>query len=288
MKKLIGSLVAVAGMAAAAQAQLGTTVLDLQVSADGQTWSDEVSVAPGATVLFRARVSLTGASALGFSGINFQPTLSNWDNVGAAPNIDQLLAFADVGSNSTTPAGSVDGSDAPGLAAPLGRIRPFGAPNVTTTNRMRGHLDSGGTIMRVAQNGTTNAIGVGASSNNVNGSGGIPVSQSTGLFAPPGTFVFGTTNIAVVKLGIRVSDDVPVADRILQLDAPTGGISLYGPNGDVRAGNWLTGHDPDTGAPINNYAPIAVDGARIRVLIPAPGALALLGLGGLAVTRRRR
>jgi hypothetical protein len=285
MKKLIGSLVAVAGLAAAAHAQTGNTILDLQVSADGVNWSDSITVSPGAHVQMRARVSLVGATALGFSGINFQPTVNNW-TAG-----DALAPFAATGSNSTTPAGSV--IDQPGQPAPgsetsfFGRIRPFGAPNVVASNMMRGHTtDSGGTILRVAQNGTTNPIGSGSGSNNVNGSGGIPVSQSTGLFQPPATFVFGTTNVVIVKLGINLSS--VAANRDLHVDAPTGGISVYGPNNDVRAGNWLLGHDPDTGAPITNYGAVQVDGADIHILVPTPASLALLGLGGLVAGRRRR
>lgn len=284
MKKLIGSLVAVAGLAAAAHAQTGNTVLDLQVSADGVNWSDSITVAPGTPVQMRARVSLVGATALGFSGINFQPTVSNWTAA------DALAPFAATGSNSTTPAGSV--IDQPGFPAPggettfYGRIRPFGAPNVVASNMMRGHLDSGGTMLRVAQNGTTNVIGAGSGSNNVNGSGGIPVSQSTGLFAPPPGFVSGTTNVVIVKLGLNLSS--AAVNRDLLIDAPTGGISVYGPNNDVRAGNWLQGHNPDTGAPITNYAAIQVDGAAIHILVPTPASLALLGLGGLVAGRRRR
>jgi hypothetical protein len=284
MKKLIGSLVAVAGLAAAANAQTGNTVLDLQVSADGVNWSDSITVAPGTPVQMRARVSLVGATALGFSGMNFQPTVSNWTAA------DALAPFAATGSNSTTPAGSVldqSGFPAAGAEASFyGRIRPFGAPNVQASNMMRGHLDSGGTLLRVAQNGTTNPIGSGSGVNNVNGSGGIPISQSTGTFNPPPTFQAGTTNVVILKLGINLSS--AAVNRDLTVDAPTGGISLYGPNNDVRAGNWLQGYNPDHGSPIGNYAAAQVDGAVIHILVPTPASLALLGLGGLVAGRRRR
>ena len=280
MKKFVASMVAVAGLAAAAQAQVGTSHMTIEVSADGVTWGSSADVQPGAVAHVRYRISLDGTQAMGLSGLNMQPTFGGWDNTGAGAFVDALMAFADTGSNSTTPAGGV--TDASG---DYGRILPFAAPNVTTTNRLRGHLS--GSTMRVAQNGTTNNIGVGSASNNVNGSGGVPVSQSGGFFAPPPTFQFGTENVLFLKLGVRVSEDVPATDRLIQCDAPAGGFSLYGPTGSqVRAANWLTGYS-GSGSPTTNYAPVVVHGATIRV-VPTPASLALLGLGGLVAGRRRR
>lgn len=280
MKKMIGSLVALAGLATFANAQEGTSFLEFQVSTDGTTWSSTVDAQPGQTVQIRARVSLLGATAMGLSGLNMQPVMSGWDGVGGGNAADTLLAFADTGSNTTTPPGGV--IDAPGQ---YGRILPFAAPNVTTTNRLRGHLS--GSTMRVAQNGTTNAIGSGSSSNNVNGSGGVPVSQSGGFFAPPPGFAAGTENVLFLKLGVRVSEDVPATERFIDAGAPTGGFSLYGPTGSqVRAANWITGYAA-SGSPTTNYAPVEVIGGRIRI-VPTPASLALLGLGGLVIGRRRR
>jgi hypothetical protein len=280
MKKMIGSIVALAGLAAAANAQQGSSFLEFQVSTDGTTWSSTVDAQPGQTVQIRARVSLLGATAMGLSGLNMQPVMSGWDGVGGGNAADTLLPFADTGSNTTTPPGGV--IDAPGQ---YGRILPFAAPNVTTTNRLRGHLS--GSTMRIAQTPTTNAIGAGSSSNNVNGSGGVPISQSTGFFAPPPGYAAGTENIVVFKIGVRVSDDVPAGSREIGVDAPIGGLSLYGPTGEqVRAVNWHAGFQA-SGSPLNNYAPVQVGQARIRV-VPTPASLALLGLGGLVVGRRRR
>lgn len=280
MKKVVASMVAVAGMAVAAHAQVGTTLVEIQVSADGVTWGAQADVQPGAVAHVRYRVSLQGAQAMGLSGLNMQPTFSGWDNTGAGAFVDSLMPFADVGSNTTSiPGGVTDASGA------YGRILPFAAPNVTTTNRLRGHLS--GSLMRVAQNGTTNAIGNGSLSNNVNGSGGVPVSQSGGFFAPPPGFANGTEDVLFLKLGIRVSDDVPATERFIEAGAPAGGWSLYGPSGNqVRAANWLTGYAA-SGSPTTNYAPVEVIGGRIRI-VPTPASLALLGLGGLVVGRRRR
>lgn len=276
--------------AGAALAQQGQTRLDVQVSTDGVTWAPTVSAMPGSLVLFRVRVDLIdGPPVLGFSGINIQPTVDGW--IGSGPHPDRLLPFADTGSNSTTPSGSV--VDQEGLPSPgqeqsfFGRIRPFGAPNVVATNRLIGQLDAGGTVLRIAQAPTTNPAGIGSGMNNVNGSGGVPISQSTGLFQPPPSFVPWPSGGQILKLGLRMSDEAPVVERILRVDIPMSGISLYGPNRDVRAGNWLVGHDPETGVPMFNYAEAVVYPAEIHV-VPGTGVPMVCAAGLLCLSRRRR
>lgn len=280
----VACVACVAGVAGAAAGQVGQSNIHWEVSADGINWASQVDVVPGATVLFRLRVALSGATALGLSGVNMQPTLSNWDSGGDWPYADDLLPFAGTGGNSTTPAGSVPDLD--GLNAPLGRIRPFGAVNITSVNQLRGHLDHGGTTLRVAQAWATSAIGP----QNQAGNGGIPISQNTGLFAVPPTFVPLDPWPVVLKLGIRTSHEVPDQPRDIIVDSPLEGFSRYGPSeSPVRAANWLLGHDPDMGSPIQNYAPVTVFRATIRV-IPAPGAIMLAGAAAPALftIRRRR
>lgn len=236
---------------------------------------------PGEIVQIRYRISLHGAVALGFSAVNYQPTFDGWDTVGSGSSIDRLLPFADVGSNTTTPIGGV--TDESGA---FGRILPFAAPNITTTNRLRGHFE--GTRLRIAQNTITNPIGVGTSSNNINGAGGIPTTQSVGFFEMPPTYSGGTKNVLILKLGVVISDDPLLATRVIDCSAPLGAFSMYGPVGNqVRAANWHTGYNPTVGVPTFNYAPIEVVGARIQV-VPAPAAAALLGLYGIASIRRRK
>lgn len=281
MKKVIGSLIAVAGLAAAAHGQSGTTILETQVSLDGINWFSSVDANPGQQVEVRYRVSLTGATALGFQGINYQPVFSGWDGAGGGNNQDQMRPFAATGSNTT---GAVN--DAPGPLALYGRIRPFAAPNVTAANALTVHSD-GASQVRIAQLPVTNPVGSGSSVNNVNGSGGIPQSQSPGTFNPPPAFEMGVVGKVIARFAIRVSDDL--GDRSIICSVPMGSISQYGPTSAlVRAGNWLQGHDQDTGSPISNYAQVDLSGATATIRIPTPGALALLGLGGLAVGRRRR
>lgn len=278
MKKVIG-LVAIAGLAAVSYGQQGNTLLEVQVSTDGLTWSNSVNANPGTEVQVRYRVTLSGATALGFQGINFQPVFNGWDSAGAS---DSMRPYANIGSNTS---GAVD--DLPGNPAPYGRIRPYGAPNVTAANALTTHSDSP-TSVRIAQLPTTNPVGSGSNSNNVNGSGGVPISQNVGTFQLPPTFRLGTTDVVVLKLGIMLSTDTDA--RTIDATVPLGSLSLYGPAGNTtRAGNWLQGYNQDNGSPISNYALIDLTNAVGHInIIPTPGALALLGLGGLVVGRRRR
>lgn len=274
------SLIAFAGFAMTAHAQLGTTRLQIQVSSDGSSWSSSIDAYPGDNVQVRYRVSLMGAQALGLSGFNMQPTYDEWDGIGSGTGTDRLLPFADVGTNATTPAGGV--TDESGA---FGRILPFAAASVTTTNRLRGFLD--GSRMRVAHTPVTNPIGFGSSGNNVNGTGGIPISQSTGFGSTHPAYQYGIQDVLVLKLGIGISDDPFTSIRYIECDAPIGGFSLYGPtSGRTRAVNWHTGFMA-SGSPTTNYAPIEVVGARIRI-VPAPSTAALLCLCSISLNRRRR
>lgn len=280
MKTLLSSFVAVAGLGFAAHGQLGISRLEIQVSSDGASWHSSIDAMPGDNVQTRYRISLIGSTALGLSGLRLQPTFDGWDGVGTGTDTDRLLPFADVGSNATTPSGGV--TDESGA---FGRILPFAASSVSTTIRLRGHLE--GTRLRVAQSPTTNPIGAGSSQNNINGSGGVPISQSTGFLETPPIYHFGTQNILFLKLGIAISDDPFSGIRFIECNAPIGGFSLFGPtDSQSRAANWHTGFTP-SGNPTTNYAPVEVIGARIRI-VPSPSVAAILGLFGIVSFRRRR
>lgn len=267
MKIVFGAL-ALGGLAGVASAQLGQTRLEWLVSSDGgQSFADHADALPGSQVVVKARVSLIGATALGFSGINFQPVFTGFDSSG--PGVDDFVAFRERD-------GSPDGG--PNWA----RIPPFNAPNLT--DLITHHVDAPG-VMRLAQASITNPIGFGSGRNNVSGGGGFPVSQSTGLFAPPQSFVYGTDGVDILQLTLILSLDAD--PRVLSIDAPIGGISLYGPNNDVRAGNWLLGHDPETGFPITNYAAYGSLGAAIHV-VPAAGSGLVFTALILSASRRRR
>jgi hypothetical protein len=181
MKKVIASLVAIAGVAAVASAQ-ETTLVDLRVSTDGVNFSNSVTAAPGSTVVVRTYVSYQGSSAaLGLSSMFYQPIVGG---VGAG---DALLPFLNggVGGNQQGFDAMVDPSLADGLDGPWGRLSPWGRTATTSTGFLRGHLQTGpgpatnptpaGSWLRIAQNQVTAWIG---GTGNTTGGSGVPIAQN--------------------------------------------------------------------------------------------------------------
>lgn len=287
MKRLI-SLGAACLFASAGLAQQGQTQLSLEVSTDGVSWASSVAAAPSSVVLFRVVATWSGPPIVeSFLSGNFQPSIDGW--VGAGSQHDTLLPFADTGSNNTTPAGSVQ--DSTGLPSPgqeqnfFGRLWPYGGINITAANRLMGHLDSGGSILRIAQTPTTNPPGSGSGPNNVSGTGGVPFLKQAFVGPPPDPGP--ATSVVLLKLGVRISGASDQAERTLHLGIPIESLSLYGPNNAVRGVNWLVGYDPDTGAPITNYAAAVVFPAEIHV-VPGVAVLPSTLLCGLLTVERRR
>lgn len=282
MKNVIVSIVAAAGLAGVASAD--TSQLNMQVSTDGVSWSSAANAAPGATVQVRGVMNFvqTGTTTpTGFASLTWQPTVSNWTAA------DTLQAFADRGNN--TNGGSV--LDTPGMPAPYGRISPFGSTGPTSSDPYRGHVQSnaGTNYLRIARTTITNWVGEGATtgtsaSNNFNGSGGLAnVQKSFGLVNPTVDPPFNSniTNVVLFKFAVTMSGDG--AARVLTIGAPTEGMSRNATTG-AREAAWFSSNADNFGA---LKAEVAVGTATISV-VPAPGALALLGLGGLVVGRRRR
>ena len=276
MKNVIVSLVAVAGIAAAASAQTDGSTLRFEVRQAGGEWASSVDVLPGSTVEFRALVSYTGsAAAVGLSNAAFQPTVSNWNTA-----TDTLLPFRNVGTSPATGGVAADSGQ-------YGRILPYAAAGISTANALRGHTNnvSGVTYLRIAQNNTTNWVGVGpttgtAAANNFNGAGGIATGQKPGPLVgdTDPAFVNDTTDVEVIRFGLTIGG----ADRTLIVDAPQSGIGLF--NG-VRRFAWFSSTADFSGSAV--YGAVVVTSAAINV-VPTPGALALLGMGGLMAGRRRR
>lgn len=282
MKNVIASIVAAAGIATIATAQ--TSRLNMQVSLDGINWSSSVNAAPGSTVQLRGSMSfIQGAGTqtpTGFASLTWQPTVSNWTGS------DTLQAFADRGNN--TNGGSV--LDTPGMPAPYGRISPFGSTGPTTSDPYRGHVQANGGVnyLRIARTVITNWVGEGATtgtaaSNNFNGSGGLATVQKGAgnvnpTVDPP--FNGNIANVVLFKAAITLSGDA--TGRILTVDAPTAGMSRNTSTG-AREASWFS-------SSADNFGTIkaAVEVGTATIVVPAPGALALLGLGGLAIGRRRR
>jgi hypothetical protein len=276
MKNVIVSMVAVAGIAAVASAN---STLRYEVRPVGGEWASSITVAPGTQVEFRALVTYTGtATPIGLANATFQPTVSNW-NAGT----DTLAAFRNVGTSPAT--GGVLAN-----SGQYGRILPYAAAGISTTNALRGHLNTvaGVNFLRVAQNNTTNWAGVSSATtgtgaaNNFNGAGGIatgqkPFSQVVAGVDP--AYDLDTTDVEVLRLAITVGGNV---ERTLQISTPAEGIFRNATSG-LRIFSWHATQNDNTGSV---SGPVTIVPASITV--PTPGALALLGLGGLAAARRRR
>jgi len=299
MKKVIVSIVSVAGLAAAVQAQPVATQLKYEArvfnAANDTGWAQNLDVAPGTRVEIRALVSYTGTGTVGGLGqMAFQPVVSNWTGADTLMTNDltgqtgPVGGIGPVGGTRSTPIGIVD--NLPGV---YGRITPWGANATTTSTFLRGHIGTGTAagLLRIAQAHITNWIGAGATSgatanNNVNGGGGVSIAQIANpsrLTSDP-AFNNSTSNLIVFKFSFTVSG--AAVDRVIGIDTPANGFNqtlsgtTYIPN--IR---WFASETEAT--PSVQTAASTLPGS-VHVVVPAPGAMALLGLGGLVATRRRR
>jgi MYXO-CTERM domain-containing protein len=299
MKKLIGSIVAVAGLAAAAHGQ-ATTRLAYEVrlfdAGNNSGWGSSVNALPGDRIEVRALVSLVGGTMQGgLKQIVFQPIVSSWtgadtliqqDIDGGGPSTSQ--GIGPVGGSRSTPPGIVP--DQPGM---YGRITPWGANATTTSTFLRGHVGTGTAagMLRIAQNHITNWIGVGATSgatanNNVNGGGGVSVAQiafPSRLGTDP-AFEPGQNNLVVFKFSFILSSATDL--RTLSVDTPQAGIGRILQSGQyIDNVQWFN-------APQSGDADFSRTGAETSAglihVVPTPASLALMGLGALVAGRRRR
>jgi len=292
MKNVIRSVVAVAGLAAVASA--GISRLDLQVSLDGQTWSDSVTVsataAQTARVLTRAVISYIPdageAAPIGFASLTWQPVFSN-----IRTGQDQIAAFSNQGNN-TNGGAIIPQADTDG---PFGRVIPFAGTGPSTSQSYVVHTHTAGSggapagnFFRIARNDITRWVGLGPTTtvtavNNFNGSGGVATVQKlAGRVAADPAISYDVAPVILV-LGIDVRGVGSGLSHVIGLDAPLLGMSRDSATGNRQAA-WMRDLADASGG-IKGI--VQVDGAEIRI-IPAPGSLALLGLGGLIVGRRRR
>jgi hypothetical protein len=294
MKNVIGSLVAVAGLAVAANAQ---SRLDLQVSTDGVNWSNsaEISLAGSATgtVLMRALISWTGdvgptAGPVGFASLTWQPVFGN-----VRPGVDSVQPFANQGNNTNGGSVILDGTP---LDGPFGRVSPWGSTGPSGTASYQAIAHSGGSggappgnFLRIARNDVTRWMGTGPTSgatavNNFNGAGGVACVQKA--VPTPGVDpdrVDSLTNNVIWQIALTVGGVAQGASHDISVQAPTDGMSRNTVTGN-REASWFRGPGDNAGAVKGT---VAVNDAVIHIT-PAPGALALLGLGGLVAGRRRR
>jgi len=274
MKNVIASIVAVAGLSVAASA---ATTVNMLVSTNGTDFSNSVNLSANTglqTVQVLVSVSTDNAAALGLGSMIFQPTVSNWTAT------DALVPFTSAfGSNTSTPSGAV-----PDASGQYGRITPFAAVSNTSAQRLFGHVNnnvSGVNYLRIAQAQVTSWIG---GTGNTSGGSGVNIKQLSNIGRTASDPAFNTqlTNVHVFRFAVQI--DTSVANRSsLTVNAPADGFGNLNTTTGQREVYWYASLNEASGT--IREVPTVVAGI---INIPTPGALALLGLGGLTVARRRR
>jgi len=273
MKSVIASLVAVAGMSVAANAVVNSSI-EMLVSSDGTNFGHEVTVSPGDTVQVLVSVSYTGTDApVGFGSLVFQPTVSNF--------VGTPLAFNNggSGSNLSSPPGVI-----PDTAGNYGRISPWGRTNLGTAQAITSFNNNSvgqpaGSWLRIAQRQVTAWIG---GTGNTSGGSGVPLAQlsNVGRGTADPAFNPSLTNVHIFRFGFTVGAG---ATLDMTVDAPAGGFGNLNSSTGEREVYWYANLNENTGS-IRGTA-VVVPGV---IHIPSPASIALLGLGGLAIGRRRR
>jgi hypothetical protein len=313
MKNLVVSLVALAGIASVASAQpvaeAGAGRLSFQVW-NGSSWSSTVNAQPGSTVQWRAVVSYTGTNTnvLGLGAIRYQPTFSNAVNSGGS--LDMLSSYANGGQQGgaipNSLASAAEGESAATPANGYGRVG-YGATanNATLASTLTNFRHGGGVAaagapagswLRIAGSSVTNwpdatIAGTAPTPTQLNNIGrGVIANQQgptifnpgTGEFIPNSAWVAGTQNLVIFRGAITLSS--AAGERTLNISSAAGSQDRVGGTGANRDDRFMTWITTSTGT--TTRVGVVVEGASIA--IPTPGALALVGLGGLVAARRRR
>ena len=257
------------------------TLVTWQASLDGVNWTSNQlwPVPQGSVVQVRALVSYIGtASPLGLASFVFQPTVSGWRTG------DALLPFVNggQGGNTSTPVGVVP-ADGPGY----GRVVPWGRSALSATSFLRGHTHSSGSggapaggWLRIAQNQVTAWIG---GTGNTTGGSGVPISQlnTVGRNSTDPAFNDQLQNIVVFRMGLAVGNDFGPVGMVV--DSPVDGFGNRNATTGEREVYWFASMTEATGS---IRGTVIVD--PVIIGIPAPASLGVIGLGCLAVVRRRR
>jgi hypothetical protein len=267
MKKVLGSLLVLAGMAMTANAQVSQrTQYEIELSTDGTTWTNDLSINPSVNSRVFARVHISyvangGPTPLFFNGGRMQPLAAGWNQAGG----DAVVPF-----NATTRVTATFGA-----TPTLGRV--FGA---TTVGAIIAHQYAfGGTnYLRFAEAAAVNHPGQGTTNNNVNGASGINTSNNT--LGP--TLGISELPLFVWGMDFSASRTGSLSFTIPQEGFRTSGATANPPS--TRSATWVTSSSPF----VTVEAPTLDTLGATLTFVPAPGAAALLGLGGLIIGRRRR
>lgn len=258
--KFAFALVAAAGLVATASAQDNSRVIFESSFDNGASWAGGAVnrvVAPNSTVnmLVRARITLTGTSTtLGLAGITFQPKLTGW----GASDVRNPFSSADGSGVTEEPQTNT------------GRIFPFsssGMGSASASGLLTSHVDGGNTLRFAGANAVTQTT------NNAWGVSSGQTPRSIG-----GTNFRAGTDVVVFRYSVSLA--VGAVDR--DLSALVDLSAIVG----TRTSWYRT--DAGTGSLLVTLAAGDIAANNIHLQVPAPGALALVGLGGLAAFRRRR
>jgi hypothetical protein len=309
--KMIVLLSALAGSAggAVAQGTLPAYPLESEIRLEvwnGSSWGNTVNASPGQQVEYRVVMNYTGTrtNLLGLGSSRYQVSFSNADNSGTSR--DTLAQFPANGFSNYTNnmLSAADGANGAVLPA-YGRVTygfiaqsDFFHSNSLTNYRHGGDSAQAGapagSWLRVGGSFVTQwplaTLGVAdANSTNLNyiarGLNATQQSMMTGVGNFPNTyFVGGVNNLVVFRHAITLSDSQSL--RTIDLSIVEGSLIRAGSTNSADDRRYLTWHE-FAAADVGSYR-TAVAIVPATIVVPTPGALALVGVTGLFVARRRR
>jgi len=255
------ALIAVAGIAASASAQTSQLIYEASV-AGGPFTTGPHTASPGDSVVIRVRCQLLGStSLLGLAGFNFNPTLTNWTAADSVAAFDPSFGLDDGGNY---PVGG------PGTADPgNGRRAPFASASATSLPTA---INLAGPTLTI--NGSNaNRVAIGQ------------LNRNSSVDLNGDSFFYGL-RAGVGNPGTPADYQLPVVFQYkITLSASNVGRTLTASDaGGFTTTSWYTN---GTGG-ASNVTLAGRSTADITILVPTPGALALLGLGGVVAGRRRR